>query len=68
MFGDDYTGGSFDSVIDKITKQNRVLNDGRQLARIHGIGFLSPASTDRYGILMRELTKRNGGTYIALPP
>ena len=68
VFGDDYTGGSFDSVIDKITKQNRVLSDGRQLARIHGIGFLSPASTDRYGILMRELTIRNGGTYIALPP
>ncbi len=68
VFGDDYTGGSFDAVIDKITKQNRVLSDGRQLARIHGIGFLSPSSTDRYGILMRELTKRNGGTYIALPP
>jgi hypothetical protein len=68
VFGDDYTGGSFDAVIDKITKQNRVLSDGRQLARIHGIGFLSPSSTDRYGILMRELTKRNGGTYIALAP
>ena len=68
VFGDDYTGGSFDAVIDKITKQNRVLSDGRQLARIHGIGFLSPSSTDRYGILMRELTQRNGGTYIALPP
>lgn len=68
VFGDDYTGGSFDAVIDKITKQNRVLSDGRQLARIHGIGFLSPSSTDRYGILMRELTKRNGGTYLALAP
>lgn len=67
VFGDDYTGGSFDTVIDNITKQNKVLSDGRQLARIHGIGFLSQASTDRYGILMRELTKRNGGTYIALP-
>lgn len=68
VFGDDYTGGSFDAVIDKLTKQNRLLSDGRRLAKIHGIGFLSPSSTDRYSILMRELTKRNGGTYLALPP
>lgn len=68
VFGDDYTGGSFDAVIDKITKQNRLLSDGRRLAKIHGIGFLSVSSTDRYGILMRELTKRNDGTYLALPP
>lgn len=68
VFGDDYTGGSFDAVIDKLTKQNRVLSDGRRLAKIHGVGFLSPSSTDRYSILMRELTKRNDGTYLALPP
>lgn len=67
VFGDDYTGGSFDTVIDRVTKLNKVGRDGRQLARIHGVGFLSPASTDRYSILMRELTKRNGGTYLALP-
>lgn len=67
VFGDDYTGSSYDPVIERITKQNQ-LSNGRQLAKIHGIGFLSVGSTDRYGILMRELTKRNGGTYLALPP
>ena len=68
VFGDDYTGSSYDPVIDRITRQNRQLSDGRRLARIHGVGFLSMNSTDRYSILMRELTKRNDGTYIALPP
>ncbi|AFJ03701.1 Secreted protein, containing von Willebrand factor (vWF) type A domain [Methylophaga frappieri] len=68
VFGDDYTGGSFDNVIARITQQNRVLSNGQRLARIHGVGFLSMSSTERYGILMRELTKQNGGTYLALPP
>lgn len=68
VFGDDYTGSSYDPVIDRISKQNKQLSDGRRLAKIHGIGFLSMGSTDRYSILMRELTKRNDGTYIALPP
>lgn len=68
VFGDDYTGPSYDPVIERLTKQNRQLSDGRRLARIHGIGFLSINSTDRFSILMRELTKRNDGTYIALPP
>lgn len=68
VFGDDYTGSSYDPVIDRLTKQNKQLSDGRRLAKIHGVGFLSVNSTDRFSILMRELTKHNEGTYIALPP
>jgi len=67
VFGDDYTGSSYDPVIDKITKQNTLASSGKKLAKIHGIGFISPGTTDRFGILMRELTKRNGGTFLALP-
>jgi hypothetical protein len=67
VFGDDYAGSSYDPVIDKITKQNTLASSGKRLAKIHGVGFISPGTTDRFGILMRELTKRNGGTFLALP-
>ena len=67
VFGDDYTGSSYDPVIRKITKQNSLAISGKRRAKIHGIGFISPGTTDRFGILMRELTKRNGGTFLALP-
>ncbi len=67
VFGDDYTGSSYDPVIARITKKNRRRQNGQPLAKIHGVGFLSKHSTNRFAILMRELTKRNGGTFIALP-
>ncbi len=67
VFGDDYTGSSYDPVIEKITRQNTLVSSGKRLAKIHGVGFISPGTTDRFAILMRELTKRNGGTFLALP-
>ncbi|PHS71507.1 MAG: hypothetical protein COB23_00610 [Methylophaga sp.] len=67
VFGDDYTGSSYDPVIDTITKQNLLASSGKKLAKIHGVGFISAGTTNRFGILMRELTKRNGGAFIALP-
>ncbi len=67
VFGDDYTGSNYDSVIAEITKLNRLQKDGKRLAKIHGIGILSSYTTGRFAILMRELTKRNGGTFLALP-
>lgn len=67
VFGDDYTGSSYDPVIAKITRMNKVQPNGQHLAKIHGVAFLSNYTTDRFAILMRELTKRNGGTFLALP-
>ncbi len=66
VFGDDYTGSSYDPVIASITANNSSSIDGKRLAKIHGVGFISPGTTDRFGILMRELTKQNGGTFLAL--
>ena len=66
VFGDDYTGGSYDPQINRLTRLNN--SRGKQLARIHAVGFLSPGTTGRYSILMRELSRRNGGTFLALPP
>jgi len=67
VFGDDYTGDSYDSVIANITKKNTTQKDGKRVAKIHAVGFPSQYTTDRFAILMRELTKQNGGTFIALP-
>ncbi len=67
VFGDDYSGSSYDPVIAGITKMNTIQQNGQRLAKIHGVGFLSGFTTGRFAILMRELTKRNGGTFLALP-
>ena len=67
VFGDDYTGSSYDPVIAGITNMNRLQKNGKRLAKIHGVGFLSEFTTGRFAVLMRELTKRNGGTFLALP-
>jgi hypothetical protein len=67
VFGDDYTGASYDNDVTNITKINTNPKNGRRLAKIHAIGFFSPATTGRFAILMRELTKQNGGTFLALP-
>ena len=66
VFGDDYTGPSYGPVIDSLTQRNQSSASGKRLAKIHGVGFISPGTTDRFGILMRELTRRNGGTFLAL--
>ena len=66
VFGDDYTGGNYDATIARITTLNKGGKNNR-LAKIHGVGFLSNHTTNRFAILMRELAKRNGGTFIALP-
>jgi hypothetical protein len=67
VFGDDYTGSSYDPVIEKITRLNTISSSRKKLARIHAVGFISPGTTDRFGILMRELTRQNNGTFLALP-
>lgn len=67
VFGDEYTGGNYDSVINKVNQHNKTLKSGQRLARIHAIGFLSAGMTGRFSVLMREVTQQNHGTFIALP-
>jgi len=67
IFGDEYSGSSYGSVIRSLQKLNKNRVNGSFLARVHGIGFMSVYSTGRFGILMREVARLNGGTFIALP-
>jgi len=66
VFGDDYTGGSYDSAVARIGQLNRAANGVDRLARIHAVGFFVDRSSLRFSTLMREVTKRADGTFIAL--
>lgn len=67
IFGDDYTGSSYDPVIKALVNLNTNRITGARLAKVHAVGFLSQHSTERFPILMREVTRQNGGSMIALP-
>lgn len=74
VFGDEFTGNSIAQVVDTVDRINRVGPDGNRLVRIHAVGFpvqfiRAPhlqTTGIRFATLMRELTFRNGGTFVAL--
>jgi hypothetical protein len=59
IFGDDYTGSTYDPVIKTLKQANTDRVTRKPLARVHAIGFLSPTSNGRFETLMREVTKQN---------
>ena len=67
ILGDEYSGGSYDPVINALNKLNTDPKTGKRLARVHAIGFLSGQPTIKYSTLMREITRQNRGTFLALP-
>ncbi len=67
VFGDDHTGASYDGVLDALRRLNFDPVAGRNKVRVHAVGFVSRHSTARYATLMREATRVNGGTFLALP-
>ena len=67
IFGDEYSGSSYDPVINSLTRMNTSLGTGQVLAKVHAVGFISNYSTGRFATLMREVTRRNNGTFIGLP-
>jgi hypothetical protein len=74
VFGDEFTGDSISQVIDAVDRINRVDANGNRLVRIHAVGFpvqfiRAPhlqTTGIRFATLMRELTHRNGGTFVGL--
>lgn len=67
VFGDDFTGSSYDSVLETLQRLNYDPIAQRNRVRVHAIGFVSEHSTERYATLMREVTRANDGTFLALP-
>lgn len=75
VLGDDFQpGGSITQVLQTIDRINVEDENGNRLVRIHGIGFPNiflyerryQQSAYRFSTLMREMTQRNGGTFIGL--
>jgi len=74
VFGDEFTGDSIAQVIDTVDRINQSNGQGERLVRIHAVGFpvqfiRAPhlqTTGIRFATLMRELTYRNGGTFVGL--
>ncbi|MDP2139525.1 MAG: VWA domain-containing protein [Gammaproteobacteria bacterium] len=75
VMGDDFQpGGSITQVLRTIDRLNAKDADGNPMVRIHGVGFPVIFSLEaryhqsayRFANLMRELTQRNGGTFVGL--
>ena len=74
VFGDEFTGQSIAEVVDTVDRINRENSNGERLVRIHAVGFpvqfiRAPhlqTTGIRFATLMRELTYRNGGTFVGL--
>ena len=67
IFGDDYSGSSYDPVLDTISALNLDSKTGQPIARIHGIGFyqVQGSHANRFATLMREVARRNRGAFVA---
>ncbi len=74
VLGDEFTGASIKHVVDTVERINPKNAQGEPMVRIHGVGFpvqfARPENLQTTGIrfaaLMRELARRNGGTFVAL--
>ncbi len=67
VLGDEFTGASYERVLDSVARLNHDAQTGTARVRVHGIGFVSNYLTGQYATLMRALTERNRGTFLALP-
>jgi hypothetical protein len=74
VFGDEFTGESIEQVVKTVERINRAGPGGDRLVRIHAVGFPVQFARQphlqttgiRFATLMRELTHRNGGTFVGL--
>ena len=74
VFGDDFTGGPIEDVLDAIGKYNKRDKEGHRKVRIHAIGFptlflgqgVGDRSGNRFANLMRILTQENDGSFVGL--
>jgi len=74
VMGDEFSGSSIRNVLSTIERINKVNEHDQRLVRIHAVGFpvqfIRPKNLQitgiRFATLMRELTFRNGGTFVGL--
>lgn len=74
VFGDEFTGNSITQVVNVVDRLNHARQGEAARVRIHAVGFpvqFDPRASSqltgiRFAALMRELTYRNGGTFVGL--
>jgi hypothetical protein len=73
VFGDEFTGESAQTVIDRVAQLNRPDARGRRLVRVHAVGFSIDTNdaefqrtSRRFASLMRRLCAENGGTFVGI--
>ena len=67
VLGDDYTGPSYEAVINTVERLNTKNAQGSPIFRVHGIGFISPNGRAMYATLMRKVAEMNHGAFLGLP-
>jgi hypothetical protein len=69
VFGDDIRAESLDQALNEIDRINKAPIRGGKKFRIHGVAFVNSYQLDpvRFSHFMRQLSKRNDGTFLALP-
>ncbi|MGI9537745.1 MAG: VWA domain-containing protein [Desulfocapsaceae bacterium] len=73
VFGDDFSRGSIQEVVDTVDSINRSLRDGFRRVRIHAVGFPvlfghagAELNVARFSALMRRLAEDNDGSFVGL--
>ncbi len=73
VFGDDFSSGSIQAVVDTVDRLNRSRDRDARLVRIHAVGFPvlflrrdAGTSVVRFAALMRRLAEDNNGSFVGL--
>ena len=73
MFGDDFSSGGIDDVLNEIARINKKDASGNYRVRIHAFGFpvlflgeRGKANRTRFAHLMRLLAEQNAGSFVGL--
>lgn len=73
IFGDDFSQGSIDAVIDTVDRINRADKSGNRRVRIHAMGFPVMFAQGgmnnqavRFSLLMQKLAQNNNGAFVGL--
>lgn len=73
IFGDDFSRGSIQGVVDTVARINRTGKEQGRV-RIHAVGFpvllseqAAQINVARFAALMRKLAEDNNGSFVGLP-
>lgn len=73
IFGDDFSRGSIQEVVETVDAINQSLTDGSRRVRIHAVGFPvlfgqpgAELNVARFAALMRRLAEDNDGSFVGL--